>query len=54
MWRETNKDLLMMVELLSKENTEKEEEHADEMDVVIVETKSGIFVAVWEANLKLA
>lgn len=53
-WKSTNEDLLMKVELLSKEKVEKGEEHATEMQEVIVEVRSSVVVAVWEAKINVA
>lgn len=53
-WKTTNEDLLKRVELLSKEKVEKEEEHVEEMEKVIVEGKSSAAMAIWETKIKLA
>lgn len=49
----TNKDLLKRVELMIKEKDDKEEEHAVEMEEVIVEAKSSATMAVCESKIKL-
>lgn len=52
-WKATNKDLLMMVELLRKEKAEKVEEHVVVITEVIAKVKGSFLVAVWEAKIKL-
>ena len=54
MWKATNEDLLKIVELLSKEKSEKDGEHAAEIKEVFVEVKSSVAIAIWEAKIKLA
>ena len=46
MWKATNDDHLKRMELLSKEKAEKEDEHAAEIEEVIVEVKSGATIAI--------
>lgn len=51
---EINKDLLQMVEKLSEEKPEKDEEHVAEVKEVIVEVKASVVVVIWEAKVTLA
>lgn len=53
-WKSINEDLLLRVELLSKEKVEKEEEHAAEVAEVIFEVRGSVVVAVWDAKIKIA
>lgn len=52
-WKSTNEDLITRVELLCKANTEKEDEHADEMAEVISEVRGSVVMAICEARIKL-
>lgn len=49
-----NLELLQKVEKLTKEKTEKEEEHVAEIGEVIMEVKASAIVAIWEAKIKVA
>lgn len=53
-WKPTNEDLLMSLELLRKEKDEKEEECVAEIAEGIAEVRGSVVVAVWEAKIKLA
>lgn len=54
MWKATNMDLLIRVELMRKEKDKKEEQHVAEIAEVIVEMKGSTIVVFWEAKIKLA
>lgn len=52
--KETSKHVLARVERLSKEKVEKEEEHAQEIEDVIIELKSSAAENICEAKIKMA
>lgn len=53
-WKATNGDILRMVELLRKQQAEKEEKHIHKVEEVNADAKASAAVAVWEAKIKLA
>lgn len=52
-WKVTNKDSMKRVEKLSKEKAERDEAHSLKIEKVIIEVKSSVVEAFWEAKIKL-